>query len=128
VYEDGLQSRDFISVHDVVQAFLLALEKPEANGQIFNVGSGRGTSILEIGKTLAKLLGKSIEPLVKNEARKNDVRHCIADNTKLKAIGWSSNVSFEEGMKELIAWGEQEEAIDRFAEAEAELKAKGIAK
>ncbi|HVW66386.1 MAG TPA: SDR family NAD(P)-dependent oxidoreductase [Candidatus Peribacteraceae bacterium] len=127
IYEDGLQSRDFVSVHDVVDAFLLALENDAANGQVFNVGSGMPTPIVEIARRLAALTGSTIEPRMTGEFRKNDVRHCFADTTKIRTmLGWSPRVSFDEGMKELIEWGEAEHATDGFAEAQALLKEHGL--
>lgn len=127
VFEDGLQTRDFVSVHDVVRAFVLALEKDQANYQMFNIGSGRGTTILEIAQTLSKLLGKSNLIQVNKDFRKNDIRHCFADNTKVKKLlGWNPKVSLEQGMKELIEWSEGEKANDQFSEAQEELKQKGL--
>lgn len=128
VYEDGLQTRDFISVHDVVKAFLLALEKDEANYQMFNIGSGKGTTILEIGQTLSKLLGKSGLIKINQEFRKNDIRHCFADISKAKKIlGWKPKITLEQGLKELIEWSEKEKAEDKFSKAQKELQQKGLA-
>ncbi len=127
VYEDGLQTRDFVSVHDMVDAFVLALEKDQANYQMFNIGSGDGTSILEIANTLSKLLGKSGLIEVNQEYRKNDIRHCFADISKAKKLlGWEPKVSLEKGLKELIEWSEGEKAEDKFSQAQKELKQKGL--
>jgi len=125
VYEDGLESRDFISVHDVVDALILTMKKKKADFQIFNMGSGIPTSIKEIAITLAKLLGKKITPKITGEFRKNDIRHCFADISKIKnALGWQPRVTLEKGLEELIAWSENEKAVDSFAKAEKELKQK----
>lgn len=127
VFEDGLQTRDFVSVHDVVNAFILALEKDQANYQLFNIGSGKGTTILEIAQTLSKLLGKTELIRVNQEFRKNDIRHCFADISRAKKLlGWSPKVSLEEGLKELIEWSEGEKAEDRFTQAQKELEQKGL--
>ncbi len=128
IFEDGLQTRDFVSVHDVVNAFVVSLEKDEANFQTFNIGSGRGTTILEIGETLSKLLGKSGLIRVNKEFRKNDIRHCFADITLAKRLlGWEPKVSLEEGLKELIEWSSTEKAEDKFSQAQKELEQKGLA-
>lgn len=128
VYEDGLQTRDFISVHDMVEAFILALEKDEADYQIFNIGSGSGTTILEVAETLFKLLGKSNLIQVNQDFRKNDIRHCFADITKAKKIlGWKPKITLEQGLKELIEWSEKEKADDKFTQAQKELQQKGLA-
>ena len=122
IYEDGLQTRDFVSVHDVVRAFLLAMDRGEADGRVLNIGSGSGTSILSIAETLRMLTGSSIAPRV-GGCRMNDIRHCTADTTKVKQLlGWQPQVSFEDGMEELVAWSREEEATDAFAAAEEILK------
>lgn len=127
VFEDGLQTRDFVSVHDMVDAFILALEKDEANYQMFNIGSGHGTPILEVAETLSKLLGKTGLIRVNKEFRKNDIRHCFADNSKAKKLlGWKPRVSLEEGLKELIEWSANEKAEDKFSQAQKELKQKKL--
>ena len=123
IYEDGKQSRDFISVHDVVRAFLMALDTEEANGKVFNIGSGLKTSIADIASTLATLTSIDVIANITAEFRKNDVRHCFADTTKARTIlGWEPTVSFEAGMRELVEWGKEQEAKDTFAEAESVLK------
>lgn len=127
IFEDGLQTRDFISVHDVVNAFVFALEKDEANYQLFNIGFGRGTTILEVARTLAKLLGKKDLIRVNKDFRKNDIRHCFADITKAKKIlGWEPKISLEQGLKELIEWSATQQAEDKFSQAQEELKQKGL--
>lgn len=127
VYEDGLQTRDFVSVHDVVNAFILALEKDQANYQLFNIGSGKGTTILKIAETLSKLLGKSNLIQVNQDFRKNDIRHCFADITKAKTLlGWKPKITLDKGLKELIEWSEEENADDKFFLAQQELQQKGL--
>lgn len=127
IYEDGLQTRDFISVHDVVEAFVLSLEKEEANYQMLNIGSGRGTSILQIAQILSKLSGKSNLIQVNQEYRKNDIRHCFANISKAKELlGWQPKVSLEQGLQELIKWSSKEKADDKFSQAQKELQQKGL--
>jgi dTDP-L-rhamnose 4-epimerase len=127
IYEDGLQTRDFISVHDVVRANLLALESGDHNYQVFNVGSGIPRTIREVAELLAVLYQKDIAPLVTNKFRKGDVRHCYADISKIKSsLGFEPQVNFADGMKELIAWAYEAEAEDRFDQAVQELTQKGL--
>src|SRR4030095_1788379 len=65
IFEDGLQQRDFVSVYDVVQACRLALEAPEAEGQVFNVGSGCVSTIRDVADLMARVLGKThLEPYI----------------------------------------------------------------
>ena len=128
VYEDGGQSRDFVSVHDIVQANLLAMEKSEANGHVFNVGTGKPQTVVEIGRTLGRLFGREIEPQVTGKFRKGDVRHCFPDITKArKLLGYAPAVAFDDGMRELIEWSREAEANDKFEEAARELKRRGLA-
>jgi len=127
IYEDGEQTRDFVSVHDVVKANMLALEKDEANYEVFNVGSGVARSIRSIATTLARLCQVDIVPEITEKFRKGDVRHCFSDISKIKnKLGFKPTISFEEGMKELIEWSDKERSIDRFEQAYEELKEKRL--
>ena len=127
IYEDGLQTRDFISVYDIVDATLLAMKKEEADYKVFNVGTGEDLTIKRVAETLAELYEKDIKPIITNKFRKGDVRHCYPDISRIKdKLGFSSKVSLEEGMKELIEWAKQTEAIDRFDQAARELQEKGL--
>ncbi|MFH1038727.1 MAG: NAD-dependent epimerase/dehydratase family protein [PVC group bacterium] len=127
VFEDGLQSRDFISVHDIVRANILAMESEAANHQIYNVGAGRQISVLEIARTLNALLGKDFEPEIVGKFRKGDVRHCFADINRIrKELGFEPRVSLEDGFRELIEWSATAEANDLGDRATAELREKGL--
>ena len=127
VYEDGHQRRDFIHVADIARACRLALEQDGADGQAVNVGSGQGTSVLEIAETLARLLGKEIEPELPGKFRAGDIRHCFADVTRAReALGFEVEVPFEQGLAELAEWLEGQAATDRFDEAAAELDRRGL--
>lgn len=123
VYEDGMQTRDFISVHDVVAALVEASIDSRANYRTFNMGSGRGTQIIEIARTIAELLGAECEPSISEQFRANDIRHCTADTSSIQSsLGWKPRVSLQEGMSELIKWAEREQSEDLFDRAEAELR------
>lgn len=127
IYEDGLQTRDFISVHDIAQANISVMEKSAADYEVFNVGTGKPISIKNIAEILARLYGKDINPEVTNKFRKGDVRHCYADISKIRdKLGWEPKISFEKGMKELIEWSRGAEAEDKFEKAAKELKDKGL--
>ena len=127
IYEDGLQTRDFISVHDVVDALLVCMERVEADYEVFNVGSGNPLTIVGIAETLANLYGKDIAPDITNRFRKGDVRHCYAAIERIsRCLGWKPKVQFEQGMQELIEWSRKQEAKDRFEQATRELRVKGI--
>lgn len=128
VNEDGLQRRDFVSVYDVARASRLAMEVAAANGQVFNVGSGRNYTVLEVAQRLSEVLGKEhIAPEVTGKYRMGDIRHCFSDITLAREIlGYEPQVSFEDGLVELSGWLEGQVAIDRVSDASAELAARGL--
>lgn len=127
VYEDGQQSRDFVSVHDVVEASVLAMTRVEADGQAFNIGSGRPLTVLGLARKLAACLDVPTEPQLPGTFRKGDVRHCVADISRAERIlGFRARVSIEDGLRELVDWSGRVSAIDRFEAAEAELEQKGL--
>jgi dTDP-L-rhamnose 4-epimerase len=126
IYEDGLQTRDFIYVDDIVRANILAMEKKSANYRVFNVGTGKLVSIVEIANVLSKLYGKKIEPRIVNKYRSGDIRHCFADISEIRKIGFEPKTNFEDGMRKLVDWGKRSEAVDRVEEAEKELIERGL--
>ncbi|MFL6244986.1 MAG: NAD-dependent epimerase/dehydratase family protein [Thermoanaerobaculia bacterium] len=128
VNEDGQQRRDFVSVRDVAQACLRAMEKaPDVSGQAFNVGSGRNYTVLEIGRRLAEVLGKRIEPEITGKYRVGDIRHCFADISHTQQLlGYEPQVALEDGLIELAQWLENQIAVDRVQQAAAELGARGL--
>jgi len=112
VYEDGLESRDFIHVSDVAGATILALKRTEANDEVFNVGSGRRVTILEVANLLVDKLGSSLSPIVVGKHREGDIRHCYADMSKIKnRLGYRPNISLEEGISEFVEWVKQQKNI-----------------
>ena len=127
IYEDGMQTRDFISVYDVVRASVFVLQDKRANNHTFNLGSGNPISIKKVAKTLAKLCHKKIKPIITGKFRKGDIRHCYADISRIeKILGFKPRISFEEGMKNLVEWSRKERGIDKFDEATLQLKKKGL--
>lgn len=126
VFEDGLQSRDFIDVNDIVQANLLVMKKDSANYNAFNVGTGKPTSILDVATVLSKLYGKDIKPEIVNKYRTGDIRHCYADISKIRKIGFEPKVKFGDGMKELVEWGRTQEARDLSEKATQELISRNL--
>ncbi len=127
INEDGMQKRDFVSVYDVARACRLALETPEAGGHVFNVASGRQYTILDLGKRIARALGREIDPEITGKFRAGDIRHCFADITKARDIlGYVPRIDLEEGLQDLAAWLEGQIAYDRVAESRNELAARGL--
>jgi dTDP-L-rhamnose 4-epimerase len=128
IFEDGLQQRDFVSVHDVARACRLALEVPEAVGNVFNIGSGQAITVREVAAAIAEVIGKPhIRPEITGKYRVGDVRHCFADISQArKVLGYMPQVSFHQGLMELAEWLRGQVATDRVAQARAELEARGL--
>jgi dTDP-L-rhamnose 4-epimerase len=89
LYEDGLQTRDFVHVQDVVEANMIVLGEDRANFQAFNVGSGRSTSVLDYAHAVRNRVGREVDLRLPGEYRLGDNRHSVSSITKLKALGWS---------------------------------------
>ncbi|HEY4649884.1 MAG TPA: SDR family NAD(P)-dependent oxidoreductase [Pontibacter sp.] len=128
IFEDGYQQRDFVHVRDVALACRLAMEKEEANGQVFNVGSGNNYTIREIAERLATVMDKThLVPEITGKYRVGDIRHCYADISKAQQmLGFYPQVEFNAGLEELANWLEGQIAYDRVSEASAELAARGL--
>jgi len=127
IFEDGNQMRDFVSVHDIVQANLLAMEREEANGMALNVGSGEPISVREVAAALASALGTEIEPEVTGKYRAGDIRHCFADISRARqALGYEPKVKFANGVTELVEWLREQRAEDRAADAVRKLDVYGL--
>lgn len=128
VFEDGEQRRDFVHVDDVARAFVLALETPQAAGQVFNIGSGRDRSILEVARELAASMRRpDLEPEILGKARIGDIRHCFADiGLAERTLGFRPRVDFATAVGELAEWLARQRAEDRVAQACRELEARGL--
>jgi dTDP-L-rhamnose 4-epimerase len=129
VFEDGLQSRDFIHVSDIVQGIERALAEQSADGLALNIGTGRQTSVLDVARTLAEAMELDIEPEVVSRFRQGDIRHCFADiGAAREALGYEPRVEFADGMAELCAWIAREAppAEDRVGRSTSELEERGL--
>ncbi|MDB5037678.1 MAG: NAD-dependent epimerase/dehydratase [Bacteriovoracaceae bacterium] len=128
IFEDGNQMRDFVHVSDVVEACQLALEIPEAAGEVFNIGSGSHFRIQEIARAMAKMIGVSLEPEITEHYRVGDIRHCFADISKAKRLlGYRPKVNLTEGLADLTQWLAEQTAIDHTKRARHELYSRGLA-
>ncbi len=128
IFEDGEQLRDFVHVKDVARACRLTLESAEAANSAFNIGSGKAYSVKELAEKVGNALNKqNIKPQITGRYRAGDIRHCFADISKAKSIlGYTPEISMEDGLDELIGWLADQTAEDRVGEAEAELTQKGL--
>jgi dTDP-L-rhamnose 4-epimerase len=129
VFEDGEQSRDFVDVRDLVRACALALAQDGADGRTLNLGTGVPTTILEVARTIARGLGKAIEPEIAEQYRAGDIRHCYAD-TRLadELLGFRAEIPFADGMRDLLGWLEGQRAEDAVEAAREALVTRGLAR
>ncbi|HZQ68501.1 MAG TPA: SDR family NAD(P)-dependent oxidoreductase [Terriglobales bacterium] len=127
IFEDGLQTRDFVSIHDVVQANVLALESSRGDGMAINVGSGRPATILEIAEQLGKALKVEAPIESAGKYRAGDIRHCFADIRRAsELLGYRPRVTLSEGLTELVEWLKSQTANDHVDDAMARLQVHGL--
>jgi dTDP-L-rhamnose 4-epimerase len=129
IFEDGLQTRDFINVKDICKAIILSMNKIAAENEVFNVGTGIPTSIKKIAELLCEKINPAISPIILNKYRSGDIRHCIADISKIRAkLQFEPEMQFEEGIDQLIQWVtlQKGKVKDKSKEALEELKSKGL--
>ncbi|MEM2933994.1 MAG: NAD-dependent epimerase/dehydratase family protein [Methanocellales archaeon] len=98
---DGTQTRDFISIHDVVRFVLLAMKKQRAIGEVYNVGTGKPTMIKALAAEIIEIVGRKLKP-VHAKPREGDIKQSYADIRKAKALGFKLKVNLSEGLMELI--------------------------
>jgi dTDP-L-rhamnose 4-epimerase len=136
IFEDGLQSRDFTHVSDIVQANMIVKDTDKANYGVYNVGTGRSLNILDIAKALIdhfehiapQTLSKTAKsPEIVGKFRAGDIRHCYADISQIQALGYEPKVRFEDGIAELVDWVHSQTAEDAFDHAQSELIERGLA-
>ncbi len=128
LFEDGEQMRDFVSVHDIVRANMLAMERPESNDQVINIGCGKPITIRRVAEILCKALGREdLAPVITNKYRAGDIRHCYADLSKAeRLLGYQPRVTHADGFQELAAWLAEQEAEDKAETMLKELSAYGL--
>ena len=127
IYEDGLQTRDYVSVADVANASLFVMDHPDADFQVFNVGTGRAVTVLELVTEIARQLGQDVDPKVVGEFRLGDIRHFSPDVSKLAKLGWRAQDALETTVRRYVEWFiTQGDVPDRFPEAEATMRRQGV--
>ncbi len=130
IFEDGKETRDFVFIDDVVDATVLGLESEEANGEVFNVGTGVATDVVTVANTLVENYGIETPLTITGNYRLGDIRHNYADLTKIRTkLGFEPKVDFQEGIKRFTNWvNTQEIKEDNYDKSIAEMKAKGMYK
>jgi dTDP-L-rhamnose 4-epimerase len=128
VYEDGNQTRDFVSVHDVVRAAALAIDHPTLDGVVLNVGTGVARGIAAVGSDLAALVGRAdLVPEVSGRFRAGDVRHCFADARRARdLLGFHPAADWQASLAEILEWSRSAPVGDHFERADHELRARGL--
>jgi dTDP-L-rhamnose 4-epimerase len=130
VFEDGLESRDFVYIDDVVAATMLAIEHPNAGQGIFNVGSGEATDVNTVVQRLTKCFNREVPVAISGNYRLGDIRHNFADLDRIrKQLGFEPKVSFEQGIARFVEWartlGPKESGYEQSI---AEMKERGLMK
>ena len=130
IFEDGKETRDFVYIDDVADATIAGMEVPEANGYVFNVGTGVATDVLTVAQTLCKHYGIEVPLKVSGNYRLGDIRHNYADITLAKNIlNFQPKVTFDEGIKRFTDWvNRQELHTDNYEVSLEEMKQKGLFK
>lgn len=127
IYEDGLQTRDFCFVEDIVEANLRAATGDAWDGLAVNIGSGAGTTIRALCALLSDALGIRLDPVVRGEFRPGEIRHLTADISRARAAGYAPATDLASGVRRYLEWiKDQTDVRDYFTAAEVQLRAKGI--
>ncbi len=127
VYEDGLQTRDFVHIEDVVDANMMVLEKDEANFQAFNVGSGKATTVIDYANLVLQKLGIQSGLQISGEYRRGDNRHSVSGVDKLRGLGWRPRRDLSKIMDDFLAWIESIGGIpNRIPDAHADMQNAGV--
>ncbi len=130
IFEDGLETRDFVYIDDIADATILGLTVPGISGNAFNIGTGVATDVLTVAKTLIKHYGKEVPLTVSGNYRLGDIRHNFADITKArKLLGFEPKWTFDKGIEQFCHWVDgQPIQPDNYETSIEEMKQKGLYK
>jgi len=130
IFEDGLESRDFVYIDDVVDATILGIEKEEANYEVFNVGFGEQITVLNVAESLIRNFHSKTKIKITGNYRIGDIRSNFAELKKIKnKLGFVPKINFEEGIKKFTKWvNMQENTVDNYEKSLEEMKQKGLFK
>jgi UDP-glucose 4-epimerase len=105
IYGDGTQTRDFIYIEDIVEANMLALQKKNVTGEVFNIATGKQTTINKLSTMLLEIMKKTyLKPIYMNP-RPGDIKHSYADITKAKKLlQYKPKISLKQGLTKLVEW------------------------
>lgn len=130
IFEDGKESRDFVYIDDVVDATILGIEKEEAAGHTFNVGTGVPIDVLTVAKTLMEKYGFEVPITISGNYRLGDIRHNFADINKIyNTLSFKPKWDFSLGISEFVKWvNKQDVHEDKYDQSIREMKEKGLYK
>lgn len=112
IYEDGKQVRDFVNIHDAVDANLTVLDDPRADYEMFHVGGGQAITVAEFAQVVAEVYGrKDYEPAPCGKYRFGDTRHICSDVSKLKVLGWRPKRSARDSVESYKSWLDQADNV-----------------
>lgn len=130
IFEDGAESRDFVFIDDVVRATFLGMVLDEANGNVFNVGTGEAIDVLTVAQTLIEAYNINVPISITSKFRLGDIRHNFADMSKIKQyLGFEPAINFSDGIEKFTNWVlSQKIEKDNLEVSLNEMKAKGLLK
>jgi dTDP-L-rhamnose 4-epimerase len=130
IFEDGRETRDFVFINDVVDATILGIENSNADGEVFNVGTGVGIDVLTVANELIRQYAIEVPVSITGNYRLGDIRHNFADISKIRSLlGFEPKFSFTQGLEQFTKWvNTQEVEEDNYATSILEMKAKGLYK
>ena len=130
IFEDGKETRDFVYIDDVVNATILGLEKKQADGEVFNVGTGEATDVIAVANHLINNYGSSTKLHVSGNYRLGDIRHNYADLAKInRLLGFEAEYNFERGVKKFTEWVQTQEIHEsKYDDSITEMQEKGLFK
>ena len=131
IFEDGLESRDFVHINDVVAATISCLKLEKKGQHILNVGSGVPVNVLEVAQEIVSYLKSDSEIKISGAFREGDIRHNFADLTLIKeVVGFEPKWSFKDGLHSFIDWALEQNDIPKdttdYRKSLGELKEKGL--
>lgn len=127
IFDDGMMSRDFVYIDDVVNGILCVIHKG-LNNEIYNIGSGTSTTVLYLAKKLKKIYSSNIELDITGEKLNGDIRHNLADISKIEKIGWIPKYSFDDGISNFIKWANSQNTNSNYSISIEELRKNNILK
>lgn len=130
IFEDGFESRDFVNINDVVQAFLLCLNTNMRGQHIFNIGQGSRFSVIEVVNLITRFFNSESIVTVTGEYRVGDIRHNYANISKIQSmLGYKPTVDFKEGLQSFLEWVQKQDCnYDGYENSLLELRNRGLLK